>query len=92
MARPTRLRPPRPVIILSRMTSHCGACHAFPLVRSGRWAPNGTVSNLTIDFGESLILTQEFLANRLYNQAHANPTTHDMPIMSTRVTREAAEG
>ena len=31
-------------------------------------------------------------ANRLYSQAHMYPTTHDITIMSTSVTRDAADG
>ena len=39
----------------------------------------------------SFHLAAAYLANRLYSQAHAYPTTHDMPIISTSVRRDAAE-
>jgi hypothetical protein len=47
---------------------------------------------IVADGGFAASRTQALFANRLYSQAHAYPITHDMPIMSTSVTRDAADG
>ena len=42
--------------------------------------------------GVSWIPTHGLFANRLYSQAHTYPPPHDIPIMSTSVRSDAAEG